>query len=43
MYGPIRSSAVNGVYGAPNLYTRLGELDLFVQAMLETAPTAIGM
>ncbi len=37
VYGPIRSSAVNGVYVAPNLYTRLSELDLFVQAMREAA------
>lgn len=42
VYGPIRSSAVNGVYVAPNLYTRLSELDLFAQAMREAAQQGIG-
>jgi selenocysteine lyase/cysteine desulfurase len=41
VYGPIRSSAVDGVYVAPNLYTRLSELDLFVAAMREAARTGI--
>jgi isopenicillin-N epimerase len=42
IYGPIRSSAVDGVYVAPNLHTRLSELDLFVEAMREAAQKGIG-
>lgn len=37
VYGPITSSAVDGVYVAPNLYTRPAELDQFVEAMREAA------
>lgn len=42
VYGPIRSSAVDGVYVAPNLYTRLEELDFFVEGMREAARKGIG-
>lgn len=41
VYGPITSSAVDGVYVAPNLYTRPGELDQFVEAMREAARQGI--
>lgn len=41
VYGPIRSSAVDGVYVAPNLYTRLSELDQFVAALREAAQKGI--
>lgn len=42
VYGPIRSSALDGIYVAPNLYTRLDELDQFVAAMRQAARNGVG-
>lgn len=43
VYGPIKSDLLDGIYVAPNLYTRLGELDLFVAAMREAARNGIAL
>lgn len=36
-YGPVRAGPIDGVYVAPNLFTRLDHLDRFVAAMRQTA------
>lgn len=36
-YGPVKTGDLDGVYAAPNLFTRLDHLDVFIDAVRKTA------